>query len=275
MHRNFFINDPDAFTVSKQVIEEREIQAPLTLSEAEVSIALAAVSGGMFEIGDDLPTLGADADRVALVTNPDLLRIAKLGRAAIPLDLLSYRAEDEQPSMFFLREDARQAVLAVFNWTEKPSSHRISFSDVKLAAGREYKFADVFAPEHEVQASGESIDLQQPAHSVRMIKIVDEAAPAAAPSLTLEVPDHAKIDEELKLSCIADPNGVPALAYRWDFGDGTTEQSRQVQHTYTKAGNYTVRLVVEGVEGVPAEKQAAISVNGNITIAPPSRYNPD
>ena len=31
MHRNFFINDPDAFTVSRQLLEEREIQAPLTL----------------------------------------------------------------------------------------------------------------------------------------------------------------------------------------------------------------------------------------------------
>ena len=86
MHRNFFINDPDAFTVSRQMIEERKIQAPLTLDEAEASIALAAVSGGMFEIGDDLPTVGADP-RMALVTNPDLLCIAKLGRAAIPIDM--------------------------------------------------------------------------------------------------------------------------------------------------------------------------------------------
>ena len=42
MHRNFFIADPDAFTVSRQLIEERTIQSPLTLNEAQVSIALAA-----------------------------------------------------------------------------------------------------------------------------------------------------------------------------------------------------------------------------------------
>ena len=29
MHRNFFIADPDAFTVSRQLIEERTVQAPL------------------------------------------------------------------------------------------------------------------------------------------------------------------------------------------------------------------------------------------------------
>ena len=59
MHRNFFVNDPDAFTVSKQVLDEHPNPAALTLNEAQVSIVLAAMSGGMYEIGDDLPTLGA------------------------------------------------------------------------------------------------------------------------------------------------------------------------------------------------------------------------
>ena len=275
MHRNWFINDPDAFTVSKQVIEERTIQAPLTFDEAQVSIALSAVSGGMWEIGDDLPTLGADADRVALLTNPDLLRMAKLGRAAIPLDLLSYRAEDEQPSIFLLNADKRESVLTVFNWTEKPSSRRISFADLKLASGRNYKFTDVFTPDRAVSMTSDSIELQQPAHSVRMIKIVDEAIPTAAPSITIDVPDHAKADEDLKLAVSPDPNGVPALGYRWDFGDGASEHGRVVHHAYTKSGDFTVRVTVEGMDGVSAEKQATISVNGNVRIEPPSRYNPD
>lgn len=275
MHRNWFIDDPDAFTVSKQVIEERTIQAPLTLDEAQVSIALAAVSGGMWEIGDDLPTLGADADRVALVTNPDLLRIAKLGRAATPLDLLSYRGEDEQPSVFLLNADQRESVLTVFNWTEKPSSHHISLADLKLTGGRNDKFTDVFASERPVNVSGDAVELQQPAHSVRMIKIVDDGMPAAAPSITIEVPEHAKADEDLKLSASSDPNGVPALSYRWDFGDGTSERGRVIHHAYTKSGDFTVRISVEGMDGVPAEKQATIRVNGNMPIAPPSPYNPD
>jgi alpha-galactosidase len=275
MHRNWFINDPDAFTVSKQVIEERTIQAPLTLEEAQVSIALAAVSGGMFEIGDDLPTLGADANRVALVTNPDLVRMAKFGRVAVPLDLLSYRAEDEQPSVFLLNADKRESFLTVFNWSEKPISHRISFADLKLANGRNYKFTDVFAPEQAVSVSGGSVELQQPAHSVRMIKIIDDGVPAAAPSISVEAPDHAKADEGLKFAAVADPNGVPALSYSWDFGDGTSERGRVVHHSYTKSGDFTVRVSVEGMDGVSAEKQATISVNGNMPIAPPSQYNPD
>lgn len=275
MHRNFFINDPDAFTVSRQLIEEREIHAPLTLDEAEVSIALAAVSGGMFEIGDDLPTLGADADRVALVTNPDLLRIAKLGRVARPLDLLSYRAEDEQPSVFLLREDSRQSVLTVFNWTETPKSHRLSFSDLNLRSGTNHQFTDIFAEQGQVSSSNDAIELEQPAHSVRMVKIIDSSIPAAAPTINVEVPDRAKIEQIVKLACTADPNGVPAISYRWDFGDGTAQQGRQVEHAYTKAGTYTVRLTADGADGIPAEKQMSISVNGTMPKLLPQRYGGD
>jgi hypothetical protein len=271
MHRNFFISDPDAFTVSQQLIEERKIQAPLTLNEAEVSIALAAVSGGMYEMGDDLPTLGADSERVALVTNADLLRIAKLGRAALPLDLLSYRAEDEQPSLFLLREDAREAVLAVFNWTAKPGSHRFSVADLKLVPGHSYRFTDIFGSQ-QVAVTGDTVALEQPAHSVRMLKIIDTAVPAAAPSVSLDTPEHAKVDENVKLAATADQNGVPALSYRWDFGDGTSEGGRRVVHCYTKAGTYSVHVTVDGVDGVTAEKQTSISVNGVEKIGPPTRY---
>jgi hypothetical protein len=275
MHRNFFINDPDAFTVSRQLVEEREIQAPLTLNEAEVSIALSALSGGMYEIGDDLPTLGTDSDRVALLRNHDLLQMAKLGRAAIPVDLLSYRAEDEKPSVFLLREDARQSILAVFNWTEQPRAHRFSLSELKFPSGRTYDLQDVFEPGHHLSAPGDSIQLEQPAHSVQLVKIIDTSLPAQAPSVTIEVPDHARVDEPLKLACSVDASGVPALAYHWDFGDGTTEDGRQVSHAYTKTGDYTVRLAVDGMDGVPGEKKTSVSVSGALTLPPPSRYKPD
>ena len=141
----------DAFTVSRQLLEERTIQGSVTLHEAQVSIALAAVSGGMFEIGDDLPTLGSDPERVALVRNPDLLAMAKLGRAALPLDLLTYADKDEQPSVFLLREDQRQSMLAVFNWTEQPSFRTFTFSDLKLPAGHSYQLFDSLAQDQPLQ----------------------------------------------------------------------------------------------------------------------------
>jgi hypothetical protein len=55
---------------------------PLTLDEAKASIALSPVSGGMYEIGDDLPALGADAERLALVQKQDLIEMVKLGRTS-------------------------------------------------------------------------------------------------------------------------------------------------------------------------------------------------
>jgi len=275
MHRNFFVADPDAFTVSRQMIEERRMAGPLTLNEAEVSIALAAVSGGMYEIGDDLPAVGADGERAALLKNLDLLNMARLGRSAIPLDLLSYRTEDELPSIFLLPEDARQSILAVFNWTEQAGSHSFSLADLKLQSGRAYDFEDVLDSSLHPSAENGSIRLDQPPHSVRVIKIVDTTLSAAAPSVALQAPEKANVDENVMFVCNLDSSGVPALAFHWDFGDGTTEDGRRVQHAYTKEGNYQVRLVVDGLDGVSAAKQASISVNGEMILAPPARYTGD
>jgi hypothetical protein len=274
MHRNFFIDDPDAFTVSRQLLEERTIQAPLTLNEAQVSIALAAVSGGMFEIGDDLPVLGSDPERLALVRNPDLLAMAKLGQAALPLDLLTYADKDEQPSVFLLRQDQRQSILAVFNWTEQSSSHAFTFSDLKFATGHSYKLSDSLALDQAVAMDHETLRLEnQPAHSVRMIKIIDTSIPAAAPSITFQLPTQARIGEEIKLSSIVSKNGVPALAYHWDFGDGVVADGAILTHAYTAAGNYTVRFAAEGLDGKPAEKTFSIAVSGPVILSPPRRYS--
>jgi alpha-galactosidase len=273
MHRNFFINDPDAFTVSRQLIEERTIQAPLTLSDAQVSIALSAVSGGMFEIGDDLPTLGNDPDRVALVKNPDLLAMAKLGRAALPLDLLTYADKDEQPSVFLLHEDPRQSILAVFNWSEEPSSHTFTLSDLKLPTGHPYKLSDSFAQDQPLTMDHEALRLDnQPAHSVKLIKIIDTSIPIAAPSIAFQVRTEAKIGEEIEFSSTVSKDGTPALAYHWDFGDGVVADGAILTHTYTVAGNYKVRFAAEGLDGKSAEKAFSIAVSGSPILPPPRRY---
>jgi PKD repeat protein len=93
--------------------------------------------------------------------------------------------------------------------------------------------------------------------------------------VSLHIPDHAKVGEELQFSSVAAPDGVPALSYRWDFGDGTTDDGRRVSHTYTMAGEFSVRLMVEGIDGISAEKNAHVSVDGTAVIPPPQRYPPN
>ncbi|MGA7511439.1 MAG: PKD domain-containing protein [Candidatus Sulfotelmatobacter sp.] len=273
MHRNFFVTDPDAFTVSRQLLEERTIEAPVTLNGAQVSIALAAVSGGMFEIGDDLPTLGSDQERVALVKNPDLLAMAKLSQAAVPLDLMTYADKDEQPSVFLLHEDPRQSILAVFNWTEQPSSRTFSLSDLKLSPGHSYELFDSFAPDQRLAMDHETLRLDnQPAHSVKLIKIIDASIPPAAPSIAFKVPSQAKIGEEVEFSSATSKDGVPALACHWDFGDEVTANGSTLTHAYTAAGKYTVQFIAEGLDGKSAEKTFSIEVSGTMNLPPPRRY---
>jgi hypothetical protein len=273
MNRNFFVNDPDAFTVSKQILDEHPNPAALTINEAQVSIVLAALSGGMFEIGDDLPTLGADADRVALVENADLLQIAKLGRAAIPLDLLSYSAEDKQPSIVLLSEDKRQSMLAVFNWTDQPLSHSFTLSGLKFTAGHPYELYDVLNGNQRIALDGEALKLDnQPGRSVKLIKIIDGSISAAAPSITMNSPKQAKMGETINLSASAASDGVPATDFLWDFGDGVIVHGSKVAHAYTREGQYEVHLRVDGVDGIPAGRNASVTVSGETQTSPPRRY---
>jgi hypothetical protein len=274
MNRNFFVNDPDAFTVSQQKIEERyTLQTPLSLSEAQASIALAAVSGGMYEIGDDLPKLGQDPSRLELVKNEDLLHMVKLGQAATPVDLMTYQEADAQPSVFLLREDSRQSVLAVFNWTEEKRSHGLTFSELGLSGQHPYRLYDIFAHDRPLPLNHATIQLEdQPPHSVRLIKIIDNSIPAAAPTIEANIPDNVKAGVDVQFSCVAAKAGVPAFAYHWDFGDGVKADGASLTHTYTEPGAYTVQLSAEGLDGLPWKQRFSLTVGAGQSIPAPQRY---
>jgi PKD repeat protein len=59
--------------------------------------------------------------------------------------------------------------------------------------------------------------------------------------------------------------GTGTLTYKWDFGDGTISSLINPTHTYTAAGNYTVRLIVSNTAGCTdtISKSNIISV-GNV-----------
>ena len=301
MNRNYFLDDPDAFNVGAAVPIVRAARAggagrgagqaaagaggrggrggrgpqgPLTLSEAQASIVLSAVSGGMYEIGDDLGILGTEKDRLDLVKNQDLLDMAKISRAATPVDLLSYDSEDLEPSIFFLREDPRQSILAVFNWTEQPRSHTLKLSDLGLPAKHAFQALDVLNGGERVAVEGGSIRLDNmERHSVRVIKLIDSAVEAAAPDISAQTPAEAQPSEVLRFTAQAREEGVPALAYRWDFGDGTTEEGPQVSHAYTRDADFTVRLTADGLDGVAVTRSFTVKVTGTVTQAPTVQQN--
>jgi len=264
MNRNFYGSDPDAFEVSKQVLPG-DSSPPLTLNEAQVSITLAAVSGGMFEIGDDLTQLANEPSRLALVKNSGLLHMIQLQRAAIPQDLMTYRPEDQQPSVFMLREDRRQAMLAVFNWADQPRSHIFKLTDLQFPAGDDYRVSDVL--DHNSPAGLEDGVLRLenlPPHSVRLVKIVDASIPPAAPRVRSEIPAASKVGKSIRFSATSLPDGVPALSYHWSFGDGTDASGNKVVHTYTRSGKFDVRLTVEGVDDIAFQRTSPIQVAGQV-----------
>jgi alpha-galactosidase len=267
MNGNYFLSDPDAFTVSRQTVADQDWHGGvklLTLDEAKVSIALAAVAGGMYEIGDDLPTLGADADRLALVRNQDLMNMARLAHSSRPLDLMSYLAADGMPSIFLLAESKRQHLLTVFNWTENQTQHKLGLAaDLGLSVEGHNQVFDVFDGKQVGNNLG-SIDVTLPPHAVAMYKIIDSSISPAQPLVEMKVPDEAHAGETVGFSAQPDPAGVPAIAYQWDFGDATTSTDPNADHTYTHAGDYTVRLHVDGLDGLSSEKSAQIKTTGNI-----------
>jgi alpha-galactosidase len=275
MHRNFFVNDPDAFNTTAQSFPDIPGQgSALPLSAAEASIALSAVSGGMYEIGDDMLVLGSQRDRLALVENTDLLNMAKLGRASTPLDLMTYEPEDEQPSIFFLRQSPRQAILTVFNWTKIPRSHTLQLAELGLSAGPTLAASDILNSNAPIPLASGALRIQnQFPESVRVIKLIDTNIPAAAPTVQAQVPSAANAGETIHIAAQTEASSVPAVCYHWDFGDGTGASGPQVSHSYTRAAQFTIRLTVDGIAGVPAVLNFPINVTGTLTAFPTLQNN--
>src|ERR1035437_7367726 len=275
MNGNFFITDPDAFNVTDTyLVEHSGERSSHSLATAQTSIALSAVAGGMYEIGDDLLVLDSEKDRLALVENRDLLNMAKAGRASTPVDLMTYDPEDGQPSIFLLRQSPRQSMLTIFNWTDRPRARSLSLKELGVTSSSTLVATGVMDSSSSFALEGDAIRLaNQPPQSAVVIKLVDTAVAKAAPKVTVRVPSRAKVGELIALSAQADPDGVPALHYHWDFGDGTISEGPSVSHCYTRATDFTVRLTVEGPDDVPYEQSFSIAATGELKPTPELRLN--
>src|SRR3984893_5317918 len=225
MNRNFFVSDPDAFCVSTQTVTDQPWhggKVPVSLDEAKASIALSAVAGGMYEIGDDLPALGADSERLALVQNQDLIEMVKLGGASTPLDVMSYSPDDDQPSIFWIAEDNRQGLLTIFNWTDNPRTRSIEFSSLGLPGSNQLGISDVFDGQAIAIPNLDSFVVDMPPRSARVIKIVRLGVPAGPRAIKVEHLPTAKTGAAVTFRVQPASLNDAVISYRWNFGDGVT-----------------------------------------------------
>src|SRR5947209_1668322 len=281
MNRNFFVSDPDAFCVSSQIVTDQPWhggKVPLTLDEAKASIALSAVSGGMYEIGDDLPALGADPERLALIQNQDLIEMVKLGRASKPLDLMSYSPEDNQPSVFWVEEDHRQGMLTIFNWTDQRHSRSIEFSSLGLPASNQHKISDVFDGKAVATPNPNSVVVDLPPHSARVFKLVNMGISARPPVIKVEHLPSVKTGATATFRAQPATSNDAVVTYRWSFGDGVTLEGPEVSHAYTKPGTYQVVVTAVGLGGLSTEESFRLTVSGSVSTrfvpAEKRRYQP-
>lgn len=285
MNGNFFVADPDAFSVSRQIEPQQhwhESQSGLTRDEAQVQIVLAAMAGGMFEIGDDLPTLAAEPRRLALVENQQIIDLNRLGRSALPLDLMTFPLQDAAPSVFYLREDRRQAMLAVFNWTAHPTSHRIVLAQLDFPQGDPLRAYDVLNGNAPVVLAGGALRIRaQAPRSVRLIELDDAALPPRRPNVTAEAPAAVRVGQAVTLQAHLAAGSPPVMSYRWDFGDGTAAAGPDARHTYTHAGTFSITLTARGLAGVQGARMVrhlTIRVTGfprtRFTLRQNRRYRP-
>jgi hypothetical protein len=159
-------------------------------------------------------------------------------------------------------------MLVVFNWTEQARSHTIKLADLGLAANHAFQAFDVLNQGPAVGVTGGALQLDNmPRHSVRAIKLIDSAAPAAAPEIAAQVPAEGRVSETLAFSAQAKEDGAPALGYHWDFGDGTTADGPRVAHTYTRNADFAVQLSVDGLDGIAARQSFTVKVTGTLVPA--------
>jgi chitodextrinase len=84
----------------------------------------------------------------------------------------------------------------------------------------------------------------------------------------VESPSSVKTGETFHVAAKIDAGSPPAIAYHWDFGDGTGAEGAKASHVYTKAGDYQVRLKIYGVDGAEAEKNFRVKVTGVLRAFP-------
>ena len=185
---------------------------------------------------------------------------------------MSYAPSDQQPSLFYLRESSRQSILTVFNWTEHATSHNLPLSSLGLSPSGAYTVTSILDANGSVAANAGSLELNLPAHSVRMLKIVDTQAPAVPPPISLACPSAGKSGESLSFSAQSIPAN-PVVSWRWNFGDGVESDDPRTTHTWTEPGDYKVQLTASSLDSLESKQSCAMHITGYLsTVFAPAQF---
>ena len=134
-------NDPD------NVVLREDWFPGYTEGLARMHTTMAAMGGTLFILGDDPRYLSPE--RAALVTNPEILDLAREGVGARPLDVRAMPA----PVWAIRLRDGSVAV-GVFNWDIRPARYTIPLVSLGLDPSRAYRVRDVWNPEAGGTATG-------------------------------------------------------------------------------------------------------------------------
>jgi alpha-galactosidase len=147
----------------------------------------------------------------------------------------------------------------------------LKLAELGLPAQHTFAASDVLRENAPVPLAGGAvrIDNQVP-ESVRVIKLIDTSIAPGVPSVEMHVD---KVGDTFQMSAQTASKGVPAIGYRWDFGDGTGASGPRVSHAYTRAGQFTIRLTVEGLDGVAAAQTFFVNAGSHLRAFPSLRDN--
>jgi hypothetical protein len=166
--------------------------------------------------------------------------------------------------------------VTIFNWTEKPRSKTVRLADLGLEATGQFAVTDVF-DQSDLDSTSGSLSIEQPAHSVTVLKVLDRTIRTDAPALAADCPQDGAAGENLAFSARVEDTH-PALVFHWNFGDGTHLDGAQLTHAWTESGDYEVHVTAAGLDNSASEKTCIVRVTGHVpTVFTPAnnvRYQP-
>ena len=118
-----------------------------------------------------------------------------------------------------------------------------------LRAARSYSVADTA-----LQIAGDAGFLN---YSLSPLNRPEEITP---PQAAIQVVSQAQVGQVVVFDGSASSGQAPLVSWRWEFGDGSTASGVVVQHTYTNAGTFIVRLTVTDQRGQTGSSTGQIHI---------------